>query len=66
MKNWQVAAIAVVSLTAAALIGQQTAPKSDYEQWKQEYGVEIPVSDEPFRQILFRESQKAVERHNAD
>ena len=66
MKNWQVAAIAIVSLTAVALMEYPTAPKSEYQLWKQEYGVKFAPEHEGFRQILFFESQRAVQRHNAD
>ena len=39
MKNWQVATLAVVALSTIALIQRPEAPKSDYEQWKVDYGV---------------------------
>ena len=67
MKSWQIAAVlAVVSLVSLQVYQHQSQDASEFEQWKAEFGQGFAPAEESFRQMIFQNTLKEINQHNAD
>jgi hypothetical protein len=68
MKNWQILALTVITLTSIGMLFYQQNNNRDsaFEQWKADFGFDFESKEDSYRQMIFQKNLENINKHNSN